>query len=266
MRAGSPWRPGPLRELWEDRELGLMLALRDLQLRYRQTYFGIAWAVLQPLVAMGIFSVIFGSVADIPSDGLPYPVFVLAGLVVWSFMSTAVSAAAETLVENRDLVTKVFFPRILAPVAAALAGGVDLIIAMLLLIPVMIAYGVAPPVEVFTVPVWLIMALLVAVGAGLWLSAANVLYRDVRYTLAFLLQAWLFASPVVFSSSLIEGVWRYVFAINPLAGVLDGMRWALLGAPEPGPWVAVSAASLMALLVSGMLFFRRMERTFADRI
>jgi lipopolysaccharide transport system permease protein len=255
-----------LRDLWASRELALILALRDLQLRYRQTVFGVGWAALQPLVAMGAFSVIFGTVADIPSDGLPYPLFVLAALAVWSFMSTAVSAAAETLVESRDLVTKVSFPRMLAPTAAVLAAGVDLAVALLLVAPMMLAYGVAPPLQAFTLPVWIGAALLVAVGAGLWLSAANVLYRDVRYTLGFLLQVWLFTSPVVFPVSLVDGIWRYVLALNPLAGVISGVRWALLDGPAPGPWLAVSAVSLAALLVSGALYFGSAERVFADRI
>jgi lipopolysaccharide transport system permease protein len=266
IRPGGRWRPGRLRELWASRELALILALRDLQLRYRQTIFGVGWAVLQPLAAAGVFSVIFGTVADIPSDGLPYPLFVLAALAVWSFMSTAVSAAAETLVEHRDLVTKVSFPRMLAPTAAVLAASVDLVVGLLLLAPVMAVYGIAPPLQAFTLPLWIGAALLVAVGAGLWLSAANVLYRDVRYTLSFLLQVWLFASPVVFPVSLIDGTWRYVLALNPLTGVISGVRWALLDGPAPGPWLAVSAVSLAALLISGALYFARAERTFADRI
>lgn len=255
-----------LREHWANRELALILALRDLQLRYRQTILGVGWAVLQPLVGMGVFSVIFGSVAGIPSDGLPYPLFVLAGVAVWSFMTTAVSSAAETLVENPDLVTKVLFPRMLAPIAAVLAAGVDLMVGLLLLAPVMAGYGVAPPLQALTLPIWIAAALLVAVGAGLWLCAANVLYRDVRYTLAFLLQVWLFVSPVVFPVSLVDSGWRYVLALNPLAGVIGGLRWALLDGPAPGPWLAVSAAALVVLLVSGALYFRRAERAFADRI
>jgi lipopolysaccharide transport system permease protein len=255
-----------LRELWAQRELGLILAWRDLQLRYRQTLFGVAWAVLQPLTGMGVFSLIFGSLTNVPSNGLPYPIFVLAGLAVWFFVSTAVTAAAGSLIEQPDLVTKVWFPRMLVPIAAVLAAGADLAISLLLVGLAMIGYQIAPGIQLLTLPLWIAAAMLVAAGAGLWLSAANVLYRDVRYALAFLLQVWLFASPVVFPSSLIQGAWRYVFALNPMAGVIDGFRWALLDGPAPGPWLAVSAASLVALLVSGAIYFRLSERSFADRI
>lgn len=267
IRPTGRWRPGiGLRELWEQRELALMLAHRDLQVRYRQTIFGVGWAVLQPLIAMGIFSGVFGSLTNVPSNGLPYPVFVLGGLVVWFFLSNGVSAAAESLVEQPDLVSKVWFPRMLAPLAAVLATGVDLAISLVLLAVAMVAYGVSPDLQVLTLPIWIGAAFLVAFAAGLWLCAANVLYRDLRYALGFLLQVWLFASPVVFPSSLIDGGWRFLFALNPVAGVIDGVRWALLDGPGPGPWVAVSAASLVVLLVSGVLYFRAAERSFADRI
>jgi lipopolysaccharide transport system permease protein len=255
-----------LRELWGYRELTLMLAVRDLQLRYRQTLFGVAWAVLQPLAAMAIFSLVFGSLAGVPSDGVPYPVFVLAALTVWSFLSSAVSTAAETLVEHRDLITKVWFPRMLAPTAAVLATCVDLLIAVGLLVPIMAAYRIEPPIQVLTLPLWLIGAVFLAMAVSLWLSAANVLYRDVRYALGFLLQLWLFISPVVFSSSLVQGAWRYVFALNPAAGIIDGVRWALFGAPAPGPELAVSVVALAVLLVAGALYFRSVERYFADAI
>jgi lipopolysaccharide transport system permease protein len=267
IRPTSGWRAKiDLRELWAQRELALILAFRDLKLRYRQTLFGVAWAVLQPLIGMGLFSVIFGSLADVPSDGLPYPLFVLTGLAVWFFVSTSVSTAAESFVQQPDLVTKVWFPRMLAPIAAVLAAGLDLGISLLLVAVAMVGYAVAPGIQVLTLPLWIAAAMLVAVGAGLWLSAANALYRDVRYALAFLLQVWFFASPVVFPSSLIDGAGRYVFALNPMAGVIDGFRWALLDGPVPGPWLGVSAASLVALLLSGALYFSATERRFADKI
>jgi lipopolysaccharide transport system permease protein len=267
IRPRSRWWPGlGLGQIWAYRELGLTLALRDLQLRYRQTLLGVAWAVLQPLAAMVAFSWVFGHVAGIPSEGLPYPVFVLAAVVPWFFVSTAVTAAAESLVEHTDLVTRVWFPRLLAPTAAVLAATVDLLIGLLLLVPVMVAYEVAPPVQVLTLPVWLLGAVLVAMAAGFWLAAANVLYRDVRYALTFLLQLWLFVSPVVFPTSLVEGQWRYLFSLNPFVGVVDGFRWALLGAAAPGPELAISASSLALLLLCGIWYFRRVERVFADRI
>ena len=267
IRPRRRWWPGlGLGQLWDYRELGLTLALRDLQLRYRQTLLGVAWAVLQPVAAVAAFSWVFGDVAGIPSDGLPYPVFVLAGVVPWFFISTAVSGAAESLVEHTDLVSRVWFPRLLAPIAAVLAAIVDLLIGVLLLVPVMAAYEVAPPLQVLTLPLWLFGAVLLGMAAGFWFSAANVLYRDVRYALPFLLQLWLFVSPVVFPTSLVDEPWRYVFALNPAVGVIDGFRWAVLGAAAPGPELAVSVASLLLLMFGGTWYFRRVERTFADRI
>jgi lipopolysaccharide transport system permease protein len=267
LRPTQRWKPRiDIRELWAFRELALMLALRDLQLRYRQTLFGIAWAVLQPALALVVFSLIFGGLARVPSDGLPYPLFVLTGLAVWSFLSSAVTAAAESLVEHRPLVTRVWFPRVLAPTAAVLAVAIDLLIGLAMVALLVAVYGIAPPPQVFTLPAWLLGAVAVAVAAGLWLSAANVLYRDVRYALGFVLQLWLFASPVVYPSSLVDGGWRYLFALNPVAGVIDGVRWAVLDAPPPGAPVAVSAVSLLVLLIGGLLYFRNAERTFADRI
>ena len=255
-----------LRELWAYRDLALVLALRDLQLRYRQTLLGVAWVMIQPLAAMLIFALVFGRLAKLPSDGVPYTSFALAGLTVWTFVSTAVTAAATSLVENRDLVTKVYFPRMLAPVAAVLAATVELLIALVLLVPVLAIDGVVPPLQVLTLPLWILGAILLATGAGLWLSAANVLYRDVRYVLTFLLQAWLFISPVAYSSSLVHGGWKYVYNLNPAAGLIDGMRWALLNGPSPGPQLAVSVGSLLLLLVSGAVWFRTAERVFADTI
>jgi homopolymeric O-antigen transport system permease protein len=267
IRPRTGWWPGfGLGQLWAHRELALVLAQRDLQLRYRQTAFGVAWALLQPLAAMAVFTWVFGHVAGLPSDGLPYAPFVLVGVVLWFYISTAVSAAAESLVEHSDLVTRVWFPRPLAPIAAVLAGVVDLLVGLLLLVPVMAIASVAPPLQALTLPVWLLGGVLLAAGVGLWLAAMNVLYRDVRYALAFLLQIWLFVSPVVFPSSLVDSPWNWFFALNPVAGLIDGMRWALLDGPAPGPELAVSVASLVAILLGGILYFRRVERTFADRI
>jgi lipopolysaccharide transport system permease protein len=253
-------------ELWAYRDLALILALRDLQLRYRQTLLGIAWAVIQPLAAMLIFAAVFGRIAHLPSDGVPYSSFALTGLTIWTFISTAVTAAATSLVDQRDLITKVWFPRLLAPVAAVLAATVDLLVALVLLVPVLAIDGVVPPLRALTLPLWILGAILLAIASGLWLSAANVLYRDVRYALTFVLQVWLYVSPVVFSSSLVHGRWRYVFNLNPAAGLIDGARWALLNGPSPGPQLAVSVGSLLLLLVSGALWFRTAERVFADRI
>jgi lipopolysaccharide transport system permease protein len=255
-----------LRELWAYRDLALILALRDLQLRYRQTLLGVAWVVLQPLTAMLIFALVFGHLAQLPSDGVPYTSFALAGLTVWTFVSAAVTAAATSLVEDRDLITKVWFPRMLAPVAAVLAATVELLITLVLLVPVFAIDRVMPPVQVLTLPLWILGAILLATAVGLWLSAANVLYRDVRYVLTFLLQAWLFISPVAFSSSLVSEGWKWVYNLNPAAGLIDGMRWALLDGPSPGPQLAVSVGSLLLLLIAGAAWFRTAERVFADTI
>ncbi len=255
-----------LRELWTFRDLLFTLTLRDLQLVYRQTLLGITWVVLQPLTAMLIFAVVFGRLAKLPSDGVPYTSFALAGLAVWTFVSTAVSSAATSLIDDRDMVTKVYFPRMIAPIAAVLATSLELLITLTLLIPVLAIDGVVPGMQVLTLPIWILGSILLAIAVGLWLAAANVLYRDVRYVLGFLLQAWMFISPVAISSSLVPDTWRWVYNLNPAAGLIDGMRWAVLDAPPPGPQVAISAVSLLVLLVSGAVWFRIAERVFADTI
>jgi lipopolysaccharide transport system permease protein len=266
-RASTGWRPR-LREqgLWQYRELAYHLALRDIKLRYKQTAFGVAWAVLQPVLGAIVFSIVFGLLADVPSDGIAYPVFVYSGLVVWVYLSGSVSAAAESLVEHREVVTKVFFPRLLAPLASVFPGLLDFAISLIILAILMIGYSVAPSLALLTLPLWILAAVAVALGAGLWLSALNALYRDVRYTLTFGIQLWLFISPVVFPSSLVDDGWRFVFSLNPAVGVIDGFRWATIGGPGPGIEALVSLASCVLLLVSGTIYFRRVERRLADRI
>lgn len=266
-RPSEGWFPRlNVRELWFYRRLGYQLAVRDLKVRYKQTFFGVAWAVLQPVIAAVIFSVVFGNLADVPSDGLPYAVFVYAGLTAWLYISTSVDAAARSLVEDRELVTKVYFPRLLAPFAALLPGLLDLAISLVILAILMIAYGVAPDLALLTLPLWTAGLVVVALGAGLWLSALNALYRDVRYALSFGIQLWLFVSPVVFPSSLVDDEWRYVFSLNPVAGAIDGFRWATIDGPPPGTEDLVSLAVAALLLVSGAIYFRRTERVLADRI
>jgi lipopolysaccharide transport system permease protein len=255
-----------LRELWAYRDLAVILALRDIQLIYRQTLLGIAWVLLQPLAAMLIFAVVFGHLARLPSDGVPYTSFALAGLTVWTFVSSAVTAASNSLVVDRDLVTKVYFPRLLAPVAAVLASTVQLFITLVLLVPVLAIDGIMPPPQVLTLPLWIVGAILLATAVGLWLAAANVLYRDVRHVLTFLLQVWLFISPVAISSSLVPNGWKWAYYLNPAAGLIDGMRWAVIDGPPPGPYLAVSVGSLLLLLVGGVVWFRVAERSFADAI
>jgi lipopolysaccharide transport system permease protein len=215
---------------------------------------------------MAVFALVFGRLAGLPSDGLPYPTFVFAGLTIWLYVSSSVALAAESLAENRTLVSKIAFPRLLAPVGAALAGLPDLAVCLVMLAIVLAVTGVVPTAAVVLVPFWVAAAVLVAVGAGLWLSALNVLYRDVRYALGFALQLWLFASPVVFPTSLFGEGWRSVFALNPLVGVIEGFRWSALGGPAPGTWALASALGAALLLVTGTFYFLRVQRHFADRV
>jgi lipopolysaccharide transport system permease protein len=267
IRPSAGWFPGfNARELWAYRELGAFLALRDLKLRYKQTFFGVAWAVLQPLAAVAVFTLVFSEVAGLPSDGLPYTVFALSGLIVWSYVATGADGAARSLVEDRSLVERVYFPRLLAPFAAVLPGLLDLAISMALLAVFMAVTGVAPGLGLVLLPLALLAAVVVSLGAGLWLCALNVQYRDVRHALTFLFQLWFFASPVVVASSVVDGAWRYVYALNPMVGVIDLFRWSAVGAPAPDPSAALSAVAALVLLFSSALYFRNVERRFADVI
>jgi len=224
----------------------------------------VAWAVLQPLLAMFVFSLFFGRLARMESDGLPYPVFNLAGLVPWTFFIFGLTEAANSLVGSRHLITKVYFPRLLVPLAPVLAGLVDLAIAFVLLLGVMGWYRIVPGIEALMIVPFVLLAFVTAFGAGLWLAALNVQYRDVRYILPFLSQLWLFATPIVYPSSLVPAQWRVLYGLNPMVGVVDGFRWALLGTGAPGAPIVVSAIAALALAAGGALYFRRMERTFAD--
>jgi lipopolysaccharide transport system permease protein len=253
-----------LRELWAFRELALALALKTLRVRYKQTIFGISWAVLQPLLAVVVFTIVFGRLAGLPTDGLPYAVFNYAAMIVWLYVSSSVNAAAQSLVDSRDMVSKVFVPRLVAPLAAVVPGLVDLAIAFVVLVGMLVVYGVTPSAAVLLTPAWVLAAVAVAVAVGVPFAAANVRFRDVRHALPLLLQVWLFASPVVYSSSLVEGGWRWVYALNPMVTVLDGFRWSVADGPAPGPESLVSAAVVLALLVGGLAYFRRAERVFAD--
>jgi lipopolysaccharide transport system permease protein len=253
-----------LRELWAYRELAFAFALRTLRVRYKQTFFGVAWAVLQPVLAVLVFSVVFGRLAGLPTDGLPYPIFNYAAMIVWIYVSTGVIATAGSLVENRELVQKVYFPRLVAPVSAAVPGLVDFAIAFVLLLVLMVIYGVSPDWAFVLTPAWVAGAAAVILSLGVPLSALNVKYRDVRQVLPLLVQIWLFASPVVYSSSLVPSEWQYVYALNPMVTVLNGFRWSVTSGPAPGPESFVSLAVVVALLVFGLAYFRRSERSFAD--
>ena len=259
------WVSLELREIWEYRELLFFLIWRDVKVRYKQTVLGAAWAIIQPFTAMVIFSIVFGRLARLPSDGLPYPIFTYTALLPWNFFATALSRSGGSLVGSASLITKVYFPRLIIPISAAVGGAVDFAIAFLILLGMMAFYGILPTAAVLAMPLLLLLALATALGVGLWLSALNVRYRDVGYIIPFLVQVWLYASPVAYSSSLVPEHWRPLYGLNPMAGVVEGFRWALLGtAWQPGPLIAVSVGVVIVILVSGALYFRRTEKTFAD--
>jgi homopolymeric O-antigen transport system permease protein len=264
-RPTSSWLPRvDLREIWSRRELALLLAIRDFKLRYTQASLGVAWALIQPLAAASIFAIVFGHAIDVPSEGIPYFVFAYAGLVVWTYVSTAVTSAAESLVEDSSLVTKVYFPRVLAPMAAVLPGLVDVGIMLVLLAILMVIYGVTPDLALLTLPLWVLAAVALAFAYGTWLAALNARYRDVRYALGFLMQLWFFATPIVFSSSVFTGALRYIYPLNPLAAVVDGFRWSTLGADAPGEELLISLGVAVVVLLSGLAYFHRAERHLAD--
>jgi homopolymeric O-antigen transport system permease protein len=259
------WTPIELGELWEYRELLFFLTWRDVKVRYKQTAFGVAWAVLQPFLTMVVFSLFFGRLGGIPSDGLPYPLFSFAALVPWTFFAYGLTEASNSVVGSQQLITKVYFPRLAIPVATVLSGAIDFAIAFAILIGMMLFYGVAPTMRVAWIVPLLLLTFISALGVGLWLSALNVKYRDVRYALPFLTNLWLFATPIAYPSSLLDASWRWVYALNPMVGVVEGFRWALLGSrTAPEPMLAASSVAALAILVGGALYFRRMEVTFAD--
>lgn len=259
------WVPLRLDELWAYRELLYFLIWRDIKVRYKQTVLGAAWAIIQPLFTMLVFALFFGRLAKIPSDGIPYPIFSYAALVPWTFFANGVSQASNSLIVNPNLINKVYFPRLAMPIAAVLSGIVDFVLAFVVLLGMMFYYGTAPTVNVLWLPFLLLLALVTSLGVALWLSAMNVQFRDVRYTIPFLTQFWLFATPIAYPSSLLEEPWRSLYALNPMVGVVEGFRWALLGVDTaPGPIIIISSLVAIALLVSGLFYFRRMERTFAD--
>jgi len=265
IEASHGWSSLNLRELWEYRELLYVLTWRDIKVRYKQSALGAAWAVLQPLLTMIVFTIVFGRLANVPSDGIPYPVFMFAALLPWQLFTYALVQSGNSLVANQGLITKVYFPRLAIPVAAVLAGLVDFGVSFVVLLVLMVWYGIVPGVAVLTLPLFLVLAVGAALGIGLWLSALNVQYRDVRHLIPFLTQFWFFITPIAYSSSLLPERWRIWYALNPMTGVVEGFRWALLGkAGAVGLPMFVSAAVTGVLLISGLWYFRRMERTFAD--
>jgi lipopolysaccharide transport system permease protein len=265
IRPSEGWKALKLDELWEYRELLYFLSWREVKVRYKQTAIGAAWAILQPLLTMLIFSLFFGRLAKLPSDGVPYPLFSLAGLAPWTFFTNGLSLSSNSLVGNANLITKVYFPRLTVPISATLSGMVDFSLSFLMLCGLAAWYGTKPTMHIFWLPVFLLMAIATALGAGLWLSALNVEYRDVRYVVPFLLQFWMFGTPIAYATSIVPQQWRVLYGLNPMVGVVDGFRWALLGtSTAPGAGVWASVAMSLVLLISGALYFRRMETTFAD--
>jgi lipopolysaccharide transport system permease protein len=265
IEPSKKWVSLKLRELWEYRELLYFLIWRDIKVRYKQTILGAAWAIIQPFFTMIVFSIFFGRLAKIPSDGIPYPIFSYAALVPWTFFANGLNLASVSLVGNANLIKKVYFPRLAIPIASVLSGVVDFILAFIMLIGMIFYFGIVPTLNVFWLPLLLMLAFTTSLGVSLWLSSMNVQFRDVRYVLPFLTQFWLFATPIAYPSSLLSEPWRTIYGINPMVGVVEGFRWALLGThTAPGPIVIVSTLVAIILLVSGALHFRRMEKTFAD--
>lgn len=258
------WVGLKLRELWEYRELLYFLIWRDIKVRYKQTVLGAAWAIIQPVMTMVVFSIFFGRLAGIPSDGIPYPLFSFAALVPWTFFANGLTQSSNSLVGSGHLITKVYFPRLIIPISAVTSGILDFAIAFVVLIGMALYYGVHPGWGLLALPLLVLLAFVTALGVGLWLSALNVEYRDVRYVVPFMTQFWMYATPIAYPSSLLPGRWRVLYGINPMVGVVEGFRWALIGTNPPGAMIYVSAATAIVLLLGGAFYFRRMERTFAD--
>lgn len=267
IRPPSGWVSLGLKELWEYRELLYFLTWRDIKVRYKQTALGAAWAVIQPVFMMVVFSLFFGKLGHIPSDGIPYPIFVFCALIPWQLFAFALSESSNSLVGNQSLITKVYFPRLVVPMSAILGGLVDFAIAFVILLSMMAWFRIVPAITILFLPLFVLLVIVTALGVGLWLSALNVKYRDVRYTIGFLTQLWLFATPVAYPSSIIPERWRALYGLNPMAGVVEGFRWALLGkANPPGPLLIISVCVVVLICVSGLYYFRRMEETFADLV
>jgi len=256
-----------LREVWAYRELLYFFVWRDVKIRYKQTVIGVLWVILQPVLNMLVFTLFFGRLAKLPSDGLPYPVFYFAALVPWTYFSYSLSSTTNVVVENQRLITKVYFPRLILPISTALSGLVDFAIGFVVLSVFCFAYGIRPTITALWLPVLLLLALFTALGVGLWLSALNALYRDVRYVIPFVIQFWMFAAPVAYPSSLVPARWRWLYGLNPMAGVIDGFRWAITGRGHaPGLLLLASGFGVALVFIGGLFFFNRMETSIADRV
>jgi len=261
------WAPIKLNELWDYRELLYFLVWRDIKVRYKQTVLGAAWAIIQPFLTMLIFTLFFGRLGKVPSDGVPYSIFVFTALVPWLFFANGLNQSANSLVTSANLVKKVYFPRLTIPLATVLSGAVDFGISFLVLLSMMLYYRILPNTKIFLIPLFVLLALVTSMGVGLWLSALNVEYRDVRYVVPFLVQFWMFATPIAYPSSLLSQPWRTLYGLNPMAGVVEGFRWSLLKTnASPGSVILASALTAIVLLITGAYYFRRMEKSFADLI
>jgi homopolymeric O-antigen transport system permease protein len=267
LRIAPPrgWLEWNLDEVWQNRELLYFFVWRDIKVRYKQTAIGAAWAVLQPFLTMVVFSLFFGKLAHIPSEGLPYPVFYYSALLPWTYFAGAMQHSTNTIVENQRVITKVYFPRLVLPLSAVISGLVDFAVALLLFFGMMFYYRIVPTWHLMLLPVFLLLALLTALGVGLWLSALNAIYRDVKYVLPFLVQFWLFASPVAYPATMVPEKWRWAYGLNPMAGVIEGFRWSLSGqGAPPVRLLSASVGVLLLLLLGGLVYFQKMETTVAD--
>ena len=261
----SGWISLKLKEVWNYRELMYFLIWRDIKVRYKQTVLGAAWAIIQPFFTMIVFTIVFGRIAKIPSDGIPYPIFSYAALVPWTLFASGLGRASNSMVGSSNLIKKVYFPRLCIPIAAILAGLVDFFLSFLMLIAMMFYYGITPSLNVIWLPLLILLALTTSLGVSLWFSAMNVKFRDIGYIVPFITQIWLFMTPIVYPSSLLSEPWKTLYGINPMAGVVEGFRWALLSTDTaPQPIIIVSSLVAFTILIGGLMYFRRMEKTFAD--
>jgi lipopolysaccharide transport system permease protein len=265
IKPSEGWVNLRLKEVWEYRELLYFLSWRDIKVRYKQTVLGAAWAVLQPFLTMVVFSIFFGNLAGVPSDEVPYPIFSYAALVPWMFFANGLTKSTQSLVSGGNMVKKIYFPRLLMPIAAVFSGLVDFVLAFLVLLAMMLYFDILPTMAVIWLPLLLLLGLVTSLGVGMWLTAMNVQFRDIRYVMPFIVQVWMFATTIAYPSSLLDQPWRTLYALNPMVGVVEGFRWALLGVDtQPGPMIVVSSLVAIGLLVSGAFYFRRMEKSFAD--
>ena len=265
IKPSSGWVSLRLGELWEYRELLYFMVWRDVKVRYKQTALGAAWAIIQPFMTMVVFSLFFGKLGKMPSDGIPYPIFSFAALVPWTFFANGLNQASNSLVASSNLIKKVYFPRLAVPIATVVSGVVDFALSFIVLLGMMLYYHIAPSINVLWLPAFLLLTLIASLGVSLWLSALNVEFRDVRFVVPFIIQFWLFATPIAYSSRLLPEPWRTLYGLNPMVGVVEGFRWALLGTnTRPGPMIAVSSVVALVILIGGAFYFRRMEKTFAD--